>query len=240
MTGTQQEAVLVLEDGRIFAGSSFGAVGQTLGEAVFSTGMSGYQETLTDPSYHRQVVVATAPHIGNTGINREGGQDDIASESVKGFIKTLVSGENSKSPYSDQKIVELLKQKHGIEIARRTVAKYREVIGATTVPGGSSLAARSTSESSPSPQMATPSTVSDSPPTRPTAAHATPARAQENPPPPGAGIPAPSSFDVHFDANCPAVMFGSPPFSRTASAPTTSTARAFGLARSFAAPPPPC
>ena len=62
----------------------------------------------------------------NTGINREGGQDDIASESVKGFIKTLVSGENSKSPYSDQKIVELLKQKHGIEIARRTVAKYRE------------------------------------------------------------------------------------------------------------------
>jgi len=65
----------------------------------------------------------------NIGINREGGQEDIASESVKGFIKTLVSGENTKSPYSDQKIVELLKQKHGIEIARRTVAKYREQLG---------------------------------------------------------------------------------------------------------------
>ena len=64
-------AVLVLDDGRVFTGTSFGAVGQTLGEAVFSTGMSGYQETLTDPSYHRQIVVATAPQIGNTGWNHE-------------------------------------------------------------------------------------------------------------------------------------------------------------------------
>jgi carbamoyl-phosphate synthase small subunit len=64
-------AVLVLEDGRVFMGIPFGAVGQTLGEAVFSTGMSGYQETLTDPSYHRQIVVATAPQIGNTGWNHE-------------------------------------------------------------------------------------------------------------------------------------------------------------------------
>lgn len=62
-------AVLVLEDGRTFTGSAYGAVGATTGEAVFSTGMSGYQETLTDPSYHRQVVVMTAPHIGNTGVN---------------------------------------------------------------------------------------------------------------------------------------------------------------------------
>ncbi len=64
-------ALLVLEDGRVFTGTPFGAVGQTLGEAVFSTGMSGYQETLTDPSYHRQIVVATAPQIGNTGWNGE-------------------------------------------------------------------------------------------------------------------------------------------------------------------------
>jgi carbamoyl-phosphate synthase small subunit len=64
-------AVLVLEDGRVFTGRPFGAAGQTLGEAVFSTGMSGYQETLTDPSYHRQIVVATAPQIGNTGWNHE-------------------------------------------------------------------------------------------------------------------------------------------------------------------------
>ncbi|MFE2043569.1 glutamine-hydrolyzing carbamoyl-phosphate synthase small subunit [Streptomyces sp. NPDC059477] len=64
-------AVLVLEDGRIFRGRAYGAVGVTFGEAVFSTGMTGYQETLTDPSYHRQVVVMTAPHVGNTGFNDE-------------------------------------------------------------------------------------------------------------------------------------------------------------------------
>src|SRR6186997_3534345 len=64
-------AVLVLEDGRRFVGEAYGKVGETVGEAVFSTGMTGYQETLTDPSYHRQVVVMTAPHIGNTGINDE-------------------------------------------------------------------------------------------------------------------------------------------------------------------------
>jgi carbamoyl-phosphate synthase small subunit len=67
----REPAALVLEDGRTFLGQSFGAVGETLGEAVFSTGMTGYQETLTDPSYHRQVVVMTAPHVGNTGWNDE-------------------------------------------------------------------------------------------------------------------------------------------------------------------------
>ncbi|MFF7652439.1 glutamine-hydrolyzing carbamoyl-phosphate synthase small subunit [Streptomyces sp. NPDC007983] len=69
--GAQTPAVLVLEDGRSFRGRAYGAVGETFGEAVFSTGMTGYQETLTDPSYHRQVVVMTAPHIGNTGVNDE-------------------------------------------------------------------------------------------------------------------------------------------------------------------------
>jgi carbamoyl-phosphate synthase small subunit len=64
-------ALLVLEDGRTFHGEAYGAVGETFGEAVFSTGMTGYQETLTDPSYHRQVVVMTAPHVGNTGVNDE-------------------------------------------------------------------------------------------------------------------------------------------------------------------------
>jgi carbamoyl-phosphate synthase small subunit len=64
-------ALLVLEDGRAFVGQSYGALGETFGEAVFATGMTGYQETLTDPSYHRQVVVQTAPHIGNTGVNDE-------------------------------------------------------------------------------------------------------------------------------------------------------------------------
>ncbi|MEV0384518.1 glutamine-hydrolyzing carbamoyl-phosphate synthase small subunit [Nonomuraea sp. NPDC050643] len=64
-------AVLVLEDGRVFHGTSYGAEGETFGEMVFNTGMTGYQETLTDPSYHRQIVAMTAPHIGNTGVNDE-------------------------------------------------------------------------------------------------------------------------------------------------------------------------
>ncbi|WP_461024247.1 glutamine-hydrolyzing carbamoyl-phosphate synthase small subunit [Thalassiella azotivora] len=61
----------MLEDGRTFTGRAYGARGSTVGEAVFCTAMTGYQETLTDPSYHRQVVVMTAPHIGNTGVNDE-------------------------------------------------------------------------------------------------------------------------------------------------------------------------
>ncbi len=64
-------ALLVLEDGTVLRGSSFGAEGETFGEMVFNTGMTGYQETLTDPSYARQIVAMTAPHIGNTGVNDE-------------------------------------------------------------------------------------------------------------------------------------------------------------------------
>ncbi|MFQ4149014.1 glutamine-hydrolyzing carbamoyl-phosphate synthase small subunit [Arthrobacter sp. LAPM80] len=63
------QALLVLEDGRTFRGTSYGAQGTALGEAVFTTGMTGYQETLTDPSYARQLIIQTAPHIGNTGVN---------------------------------------------------------------------------------------------------------------------------------------------------------------------------
>jgi carbamoyl-phosphate synthase small subunit len=62
-------AVLVLEDGRVFSGRSFGASGETTGEVVFATGMTGYQEVLTDPSYAGQIVTMTVPHIGNTGVN---------------------------------------------------------------------------------------------------------------------------------------------------------------------------
>jgi carbamoyl-phosphate synthase small subunit len=69
--GTASSAVLVLEDGKVFRGASYGATGTALGEAVFATGMTGYQETITDPSYARQLVVQTAPHIGNTGVNDE-------------------------------------------------------------------------------------------------------------------------------------------------------------------------
>ncbi|HQI65205.1 MAG TPA: glutamine-hydrolyzing carbamoyl-phosphate synthase small subunit [Rhodoglobus sp.] len=68
---TLEPAVLVLEDGTRYPGHAYGARGRTLGEVVFATGMTGYQETLTDPSYAGQIVVMTAPHIGNTGVNDE-------------------------------------------------------------------------------------------------------------------------------------------------------------------------
>lgn len=71
LTSTTDHALLVLADGRVFRGRGFGATGTTLGEAVFTTGMSGYQETMTDPSFHRQLVTLTAPQIGNTGWNDE-------------------------------------------------------------------------------------------------------------------------------------------------------------------------
>jgi carbamoyl-phosphate synthase small subunit len=71
LAGPARPAILVLEDGLTFRGTSFGADGETFGEMVFNTGMTGYQETLTDPSYARQIVAMTAPHIGNTGVNDE-------------------------------------------------------------------------------------------------------------------------------------------------------------------------
>jgi len=78
------KAFFVLDDGRIFEGRSWGATGKTFGEAVFQTGMTGYQETLTDPSYHKQVVVMTAPHIGNTGVNSE--DNESSKIWVAGFV----------------------------------------------------------------------------------------------------------------------------------------------------------
>ena len=77
-------AYLVLDDGRIFEGSSWAATGKTFGEAVFQTGMTGYQETLTDPSYHKQIVIMTAPHIGNTGVNEE--DNESAKIWVAGYV----------------------------------------------------------------------------------------------------------------------------------------------------------
>ena len=83
---TRTPAALVLADGRIFRGRAFGAQGTTLGEAVFTTAMTGYQETMTDPSYHRQIVVATAPQIGNTGWNDEDGESRDDKIWVAGLV----------------------------------------------------------------------------------------------------------------------------------------------------------
>jgi carbamoyl-phosphate synthase small subunit len=93
------KAFFVLDDGRIFEGKSWAAPGKTFGEAVFQTGMTGYQETLTDPSYHKQVVVMTAPHIGNTGVNTF--DNESKKYWVAGFVvrnpSTLTSNWRSES-----------------------------------------------------------------------------------------------------------------------------------------------
>src|SRR5690349_9491363 len=84
-----KKGALVLEDGQVFTGEGFGAEGVQTGELVFNTSMTGYQEILTDPSYHKQIVTMTVPHVGNTGINLE----DIESGKVwvAGFVVRSLS-----------------------------------------------------------------------------------------------------------------------------------------------------
>ena len=84
------KAILALEDGRTFAGRAFGAIGETSGEVVFNTSMTGYQEILTDPSYAGQIVVMTYPHIGNYGANFED------EESRRPFVEVFVAREFSE------------------------------------------------------------------------------------------------------------------------------------------------
>lgn len=103
------KAFLVLDDGRIFEGSSWGASGRAFGEAVFATGMTGYQETLTDPSYHQQIVVMTAPHIGNTGWNQE--DNESSKIWVSGFVVRNPSPITSSWRASEDLEKELRKQK---------------------------------------------------------------------------------------------------------------------------------
>jgi carbamoyl-phosphate synthase small subunit len=100
----EKNALLVLEDGKVFSGRSFGAEQNTLGEIVFATGMSGYQETLTDPSYAGQIVVQTAPHIGNTGMNK---RDEESSKIwVSGYVvrdlSRVVSNHRSETSLEEE------------------------------------------------------------------------------------------------------------------------------------------
>lgn len=100
-------AVLVLEDGRVFRGRAYGAVGEVFGEAVFATGMTGYQETLTDPSYHGQVVVMTVPHVGSTGVNGE--DDESGRVWVAGFVvrePSVASSWRSSGELEDRLVAE--------------------------------------------------------------------------------------------------------------------------------------
>lgn len=102
------KTLLVLEDGRIFSGNAWAANGITFGEAVFSTGMTGYQETLTDPSYHKQVVIMTAPHIGNTGMNTS--DEESQKIWVSGFVvrnpAAIVSNWRSERSLEDDLIAQ--------------------------------------------------------------------------------------------------------------------------------------
>ncbi|MEO7348609.1 MAG: glutamine-hydrolyzing carbamoyl-phosphate synthase small subunit [Terrimesophilobacter sp.] len=104
MTNEQHTAVLVLEDGTRYPGLAYGARGVTVGEAVFSTGMTGYQETITDPSYAGQIVLMTAPHIGITGVNEEDAESDRIW--VAGFIvrdpSRMVSNQRATGSLTDE------------------------------------------------------------------------------------------------------------------------------------------
>lgn len=107
-------ALLVLEDGTVMRGRAYGARGETFGEIVFATGMTGYQETLTDPSYHRQIVVMTAPHIGNTGIN------DEDPESGRIWVSGFVIRDPARRPSnwrSQRDLEEELREQHVVAIA---------------------------------------------------------------------------------------------------------------------------
>jgi carbamoyl-phosphate synthase small subunit len=127
------KALLVLEDGRIFNGSSWAAVGTTFGEAVFSTGMTGYQETLTDPSYHKQVVIMTAPHIGNTGMNTV--DEESSRIWVSGFVvrnpSPMVSNWRSQRSLEDDLIAQGVVGIRGVDT--RALTKHLRDRGAMKV-----------------------------------------------------------------------------------------------------------
>lgn len=129
-TAATPGAVLVLEDGTRFTGKAYGATGQTLGEIVFSTGMTGYQETLTDPSYAGQIVLMTAPHIGNTGAN----DTDMESRKiwVSGFIvrdpARRVSNFRSQRPLDDDLVADGVVGISGIDT--RAVTRHIRSAGA--------------------------------------------------------------------------------------------------------------
>ena len=105
-----RRAILVLEDGAVFEGLAFGALGQATGEVVFNTGMTGYQEVLTDPSYRGQIVTMTAPQVGNTGINPE--DSESSRPWLAGFIVRQASptASNWRSTLS----LEAYLREHGI------------------------------------------------------------------------------------------------------------------------------
>src|SRR6185503_1697765 len=110
MTG--RPAHLALADGTLFPGRAFGADASTTGEVVFTTGMTGYEEVLTDPSYAGQIVTMTAPHIGNTGINPEDTESVVGVPQVAGFIVRDAS--HIASNYRATETVDAYLARHGV------------------------------------------------------------------------------------------------------------------------------
>lgn len=127
------KAFFVLDDGRIFEGTSWAATGKTFGEAVFQTGMTGYQETLTDPSYHKQVVVMTAPHIGNTGVNAY--DNESKKYWVAGFVvrnpSTLTSNWRSENDLESELISQGIVGIQGVDT--RAITRHLRDRGAMRV-----------------------------------------------------------------------------------------------------------
>jgi carbamoyl-phosphate synthase small subunit len=120
-------AVLILEDGTRYSGVAYGARGRTFGEAVFATGMTGYQETLTDPSYAGQIVVMTAPHIGNTGMNDE--DPESSRIWVSGFVvrdpSRVVSNYRANASLDDTLVAQGIVSISGID-TRSITRKLRD------------------------------------------------------------------------------------------------------------------
>ena len=124
------KAILALENGLVFDGESFGAEGETLGEVVFNTSMTGYQEILTDPSYEGQIVIMTYPHIGNYGVNSQ--DVESARPWVEGFIVRELSP--LASNYRSEMTLDEYLKKHEIvgiqEVDTRMLAKHLRDFGA--------------------------------------------------------------------------------------------------------------
>lgn len=126
----QTSALLALEDGTVFHGESIGAVGQSVGEVVFNTSMTGYQEILTDPSYYRQIVTLTYPHIGNVGVNNED------EESNQIYASGLIIREMSPvvSSWRSEQALDSYLEQHNIvglaEIDTRALTRHLRVNGA--------------------------------------------------------------------------------------------------------------
>lgn len=134
---THREAVLALADGTIFRGTAIGADGSSVGEVVFNTALTGYQEILTDPSYARQIVTLTYPHIGNTGVNREDEESDQiwAAGLVIRDLPLLASNFRSEQNFDDY-----LKEKNILGIADIDTRKLTRILRETGAQSGCIMA----------------------------------------------------------------------------------------------------